>query len=83
MKKALMGTGKGEKEREALDKQISERISKMDKVLECLYMGTDIYVADLVHGLRKNLKEVRHIFFCLLIDDNTPKEILEEIKKAA
>jgi hypothetical protein len=78
MEKALMRKAKDEREKEALYKQIKERISKMDEGLEALYMGSDLYTADLVHGLRKGLGELKGIFFNLLIDEKTVKEILAE-----
>ena len=59
---------------------IEEGMKRTHEALGSLYLSSDETTADLIHGIRKEVYYLRGIFFDLLFDECSAKEILEERK---
>jgi len=67
--------------------QLESGIKIMQRGLQSLYaspvegLGASEIRMDLIHGLVKAVHSLKGVLFGLLIDEKTPKEILEDLKE--
>jgi len=65
-----------ENENRELYEHLKGRIKLMHQGLKSLYLGSDEASADVIHGVGRSLYYLEDIFFDLLFDEKSAKEVL-------